>query len=118
MAIHPTFGFIIEYVPDIAAARRFYVDVLGLVVQREHPQFVQFDTFAIAADEPLGGREEPELYWLVDDARAAFDELSATAEVTLPLTEQPFGTVFAVKGPAGHPHYLLQLAQERPSTAV
>jgi len=118
MAIHPTFGFVIEYVPDVAAARQFYVDVLGLAVQRDHPEFVQFDHFAIASDEPLGGRDEPEPYWIVEDARAAFDELSAKAEVTLPLREQPFGTVFGIRSPAGHPLYFVQFAQNRPSTVV
>jgi hypothetical protein len=27
----------------------------------------------------------------------------------------PFGKVFGVKGPAGQPRYLLELAQDRPS---
>jgi extradiol dioxygenase family protein len=39
------FGFAIEYVEDIEAAKRFYVDVLGLEVQREAPQFVQFEGY-------------------------------------------------------------------------
>ena len=34
------FGFVIEYVADIEAARAFYVDVLGLVVERYHPTFL------------------------------------------------------------------------------
>ena len=48
------FGFAIEYVTDIEAVKRFYVDVLGLKVDREAPVFVQFTdghgaTFAIAS---------------------------------------------------------------------
>ena len=109
------FGFAIEYVDDIEAATRFYVDVLGLEVQRTHPTFVQFDSFAIASDEPLGGSRETELYWLVEDAEQAFASLPAEAEVTLPLTQQPYGKVFGVKGPAGRPCFLLELAQDRPS---
>ena len=48
------FGFIVEYVKDIEIAKKFYVETLGLKVEREHPQYVQFDTFAIATDEPMG----------------------------------------------------------------
>jgi len=34
MVIQPKFGFVVEYVPDIEAAKRFYVEVLGLVMER------------------------------------------------------------------------------------
>lgn len=113
----PQFGFVIEYVTDIEAAKRFYVEVLGLEVERTHPTFVQFDHFAIASDAPLGGGE-PELNWLVDDAEAAYGELSQKAEVSLPLTQKPFGKIFAIKGPDGRPRYLLELATDRPSQQV
>jgi catechol 2,3-dioxygenase-like lactoylglutathione lyase family enzyme len=113
------FAFAIEYVADIPAARRFYSQVLGLQPRREHPTFVEFDHFAIASDEALGGdRGGTELYWLVEDAEAAFAELSRQAEVSLPLKQLPFGKVFAVKDPAGRPRYLIELAQERPSRPV
>ncbi|HEY8490830.1 MAG TPA: VOC family protein [Dehalococcoidia bacterium] len=118
MSDTPRFGFVVEYVADIEAATRFYADVLGLEVQRWHPTFVQFDSFAIATDESLGGRGEPELYWLVDDAEAAFRDLSGKAEVGLPLRQMPFGKVFAVKDPDGRLRYLLELAQDRPSRPV
>jgi catechol 2,3-dioxygenase-like lactoylglutathione lyase family enzyme len=111
----PTFGFALEYVTDIEAAKRFYVDVLGLDVEREHPTFVQFTSFAIASDESLGGGDDPELYWLVDDAEAAFRDLSPKAEVSLPLKQMPFGKVFGIKDPAGRPRYLVELAPDRPS---
>lgn len=42
MAVTTRFGFALEYVSDIDAVKRFYVDVLGLEVDREHPTFVQF----------------------------------------------------------------------------
>ena len=113
----PRFGFALEYVPDIETARRFYIDVLGLKEERYHPTFVQFETFAIASDESLGGQNEPELYWLVDDAQAALGELSAKTETT-PIREMPFGKVFTVTDPAGRPRYLLELAKNRPSQAV
>jgi catechol 2,3-dioxygenase-like lactoylglutathione lyase family enzyme len=73
------FGFVVEYVKDITAARRFYVEVLGLTVEREHPTYIQFDHFAIASDAPMGGGGEPELYWLVDDAERDFHEASPNA---------------------------------------
>ena len=113
-----TFGFVVEYVKDIERAKRFYVDVLGLELQREAPSFVQFEHFAIASDEPLGGSGEPEMYWLVDDAEAAWRKLSKQAEVTLPLTEKPFGKVFAVRDADGRPRYMIELAKNRPSKAV
>ncbi|HET8630782.1 MAG TPA: VOC family protein [Thermomicrobiales bacterium] len=123
MTATPRFGFALEYVSDVEAVKRFYVDVLGLAVEREHPTFVQFKdragaNFAIASDESLGGRGELELYWLVDDAEVAFRELSGKAEVVVPLREMPFGKVFGINDPAGQPRYLLEFARERPSRPV
>ena len=118
MSIKPRFGFVVEYVADIEAARRFYVDVLGLETQRTHPTFVQFDKFAIATDKPVGSTGEPEIYWLVDDAEAAYRELSPKAALATPLTEKAFGKVFAVKDADGRPRYILELAKNRPSQVV
>jgi catechol 2,3-dioxygenase-like lactoylglutathione lyase family enzyme len=118
MSINPTFGFALEYVQDIEATKRYYVEVLGLEVQRYHPQFVQFDRFAIAGDESMSGKNEPELYWLVEDAEAAFKDLSQKAPVNMPLRQMPFGKVFAIDDPMGRPRYLLELAQDRPSRPV
>ena len=118
MTMQPRFGFALEYVKDIERARRFYEDVLGLTVERYHPTYFQFEHFAIASDESLGGKDDPELYWLIDDAEAAFEEASATAQVTLPLREMPFGKVFAIADADGRPRYLLELARNRPSQAV
>jgi catechol 2,3-dioxygenase-like lactoylglutathione lyase family enzyme len=111
----PEFGFVVQYVKDIAAARRFYENVMGLEVRRSHPTFIQFDKFAIASDEPMAGKGEPELYWLVDDAEAAFAALSSKAEVSLPLKQQPFGKVFGIRDADGQPRYLLELSKNRPS---
>lgn len=114
----PRFGFVIEYVKDIERAKRFYVEVLGLELQRVAPSFVQFEHFAIASDQPLGRAGEPEMYWLVDDAETAWRKLSKAAEVALPLTEKPFGKVFAVRDADGRPRYVIELARDRPSRAV
>ncbi len=114
----PKFGFVLEYVTDIEAAKRFYVEVLGLEVERYHPTYVQFSHFAIANDQSMSGTREPETYWLVDDAEAALSELSPKAEVVMPLKQMPFGKVFAVKDPAGQPLYLLEFSANRPSRPV
>ena len=115
MAGSPSFGLVVEYVKDVEASKRFYVDVLGLRVERSHPTFVQFDHFAIAGDEPMARGAEQEIYRLVEDAQRAIEELSRSAEVVLPLGEQPFGKVFGVRDPDGRPRYLLELAATRPS---
>ncbi|MDE3074550.1 MAG: hypothetical protein KGJ86_03905 [Chloroflexota bacterium] len=114
----PRFGFVLEPVDDLQAAKQFYVDVMGLKVEREHPVFVQFANFAIAGDGTLSGTREKELYWLVDDAHAAYEELSEQAEITMPLTLQPYGRVFGLKDSAGHVQYVLELAKDRPSASV
>ncbi|MCC6313331.1 MAG: VOC family protein [Thermomicrobiales bacterium] len=123
MPVNPRFGFALEYVADVAAAKRFYTEVLGLEVERDHPVFVQFRDpsgafFAIASDEALSEGANPELYWLVDDAEAAARELAARTEITHPLRQTPFGSVFGVTDPDGQPRFLVELARERPSRRV
>ncbi len=114
----PAFGFVLEYVADVEAAKDFYVDVLGLKMERYHPTYVQFEHFAIASDESISGKREPEHYWLVEDADASFRELSAKAEVVVPLKQMAFGKVFGIKDPSGQTLYLLEFAKDRPSRAV
>jgi catechol 2,3-dioxygenase-like lactoylglutathione lyase family enzyme len=114
----PKFGFVLEYVTDIEAARRFYVDVLGLEVERQAPAFIQFKNFAIANDASLTGKREPEVYWLVDDVESVYKQLSPKTEVIFPLKQMPFGKVFGIQDPAGRPLFLLEFSKERPSQAV
>jgi len=123
MASKPRFGFVLEYVNDVDAAKQFYVDVLGLTIERNSPVFIQFRdpagvNFAIASDEALGGRRAPEVYWVVDDAEAAYEALPASAEVSYPLAQKPFGTVFGVQDPAGETQFFVEFARERPSASV
>ena len=115
MSNKPRFGFVLEYVTDIEAAKRFYAETLGLEVERISPVFVQFNHFAIASDESMNGNRDPEVYWLVDDAEAAFSDFSKKADVVMPLKQMPFGKVFSIKDPAGQPLYLIEFAQNRPS---
>ena len=114
----PRFGFVVVYVDDLEGAKRFYVETLGLRVEREAPNFVQFDHFALATDASMDGRREPELYWLVPDAQAALEDLQTRAPISMPLKELPFGKVFGVRDPTGQPRYLLELSSSRPSRAV
>jgi catechol 2,3-dioxygenase-like lactoylglutathione lyase family enzyme len=118
MAVQPRFGFVVVYVKDMEKAKRFYIDSLGLKVEREAPNFVQFEHFGLASDEPLGKSGEPELYWLVDDADQAYRELSAKAPVSHPLETKPFGKVFAVRDPDGGSRFVLELARSRPSKPI
>jgi catechol 2,3-dioxygenase-like lactoylglutathione lyase family enzyme len=123
MSSTPRFGMVVEYVDDVASARSFYVDVLGLRVDRDGPEFIQFAdpagvNLAIASDGSLSGTREPEIYWVVEDAAAALQGLPTTAEISYPLTRQPFGTVFGVRDPAGQTQYFLEFARERPSVAA
>jgi predicted enzyme related to lactoylglutathione lyase len=115
----PKFGFILEYVADIDSARHFYEDVLGLKVERVSPAWIQFsDHLAIGSDQSLSGSRDPEVYWIVEDANAYFNEISSKVEVILPLNQKPFGTVFGIKDPAGQPLYLVEFSKDRPSSLV
>jgi catechol 2,3-dioxygenase-like lactoylglutathione lyase family enzyme len=116
--MRPQFGFVVVYVKDIAASKRFHTDVLGLRVEREAPGFVQFEHFALATDERLTSGKEPEIYWLVDDAEAALREVGDKAKIEPALEAKPFGKVFGVRDPDGGTRLLLELARNRPSTAV
>ena len=112
------FGFVLEYVTDIEAAKRFYVEVLGLEVERYSPMFIQFNNFAIASDESMSATRVPEVYWLVEDAEAAFKDFSSKGEISMALKQMPFGKVFGIKDPAGQPQYLVEFVKDRPSQPV
>ena len=60
----------------------------------------------------------PELWWLVEDVEAAYRGMSASAELSTPLRQMPFGTCFGIADPSGHVHYVLEFAQQRPSQDV
>jgi catechol 2,3-dioxygenase-like lactoylglutathione lyase family enzyme len=122
MASKAQFVFALEYVSDIEATKRFFTDVLGLEVDRGASTFIQFKagngaSYAIASDEAMDGNEDrrPELWWTVENAEAAFREMSSKAEVSLPPRQMPFGTCFGIKDPSGQVHYMLEFAPQRPS---
>jgi len=114
----PEFGFILEYVTDIETTKQFYVEVLGLKVERDSPTFVQFGHFALASDEAMSDTRDPEIYWVVDDAEAALNGFSQKAQINLPLKQMPFGKVFGLKDPAGQAIYFVEFAKNRPSQPV
>jgi predicted enzyme related to lactoylglutathione lyase len=53
MSVQPKFGFFLEYVVDVEAAKDFYINVIGLKMERYHPTYVQFEHFAIASDASM-----------------------------------------------------------------
>lgn len=123
MTVRPRFGFALSYVKDVEAARGFYEGVLGLETTRVHPVFVEFRdaagvAFAVASDERMTETRGAEVYWVVEDAASAFDELSRQAEVTRPVTDMPFGKLFGVRDPSGNEVLVLEFARNRPSEAV
>ena len=69
----------------------------------------------VTGDESMTGERGLELYWVIDDAEAAFRALSQKAAVSLPLSEMPFGKVFGLTDPAGQLRYLVEFAKNRPS---
>ena len=123
MTNQPQFGFAIAYVPDIQAAKRFYVDKLGLEVEADFPNFVQFKskagaTFAVAPTaDSMDGIGQTELWWLVDDADAAFTDLSSKTEISASLRQMPFGKCFGIKDAAGQPRYFLELPKQAQASA-
>ena len=114
--------FIVRHVTDIAAARAFYTEKMGLEIEAEQPGFVQFKSqegapFAIslASADPVaaalpGGQSEPlELWWYVDDADGAYAELKDRGvEIVFPPMDAPFGRAFAIKDAAGEYCFILQ----------
>lgn len=120
MPVKARFGFVLESVKDIEAAKQFYTEVLGLEMERYHPTFVQFKNFAIGSDPANSerGNKELEMYWLVDDVEAAYQELSKQGQTTTPIKDMPYGRLFGIKDPAGRPSFLIEFARERPSKPV
>ncbi len=110
-------NFVLLYVPDIAAARAFYTEKLGLTVADENPTFIQFAqpggqgaTFALGQRATTQAFDNPELWWYVDDADATYTALvEAGVEIVGPPKDEPFGRAFSIKDPAGNTIYLLRL---------
>jgi predicted enzyme related to lactoylglutathione lyase len=115
-------NFVIVHVNDIEEARNFYTEKLGLEVEDEAPNFLQFKqpggdgaTLAVSHEpsiRPAQGKDI-ELWWFVDNADTAYADLSSKGvEIAQGLKDEPFGRTFAIKDPSGNTFYMLQLRQE------
>ena len=109
-------NFVLVHVPNLAEARTFYTEKLGLTVAGEQPGFVQFAqpggngaTFALSEATDARPVADPELWWYVENTDATYAAL-AKAGVTIANEpkDEPFGRTLAVKDPAGNTIYLLQ----------
>lgn len=107
-------NFVLIHVDDVAKARAFYMETLGLTVADELPGFVQFAppddgqgaAFAIL-ERPTEG---PELWWDVENADAAYAELvQQGVKIVSEPEDKPFGRAFSIKDPAGNTLHLLQV---------
>ena len=98
--------------PDAPARRK---PPLADSKKREHAAFIQFDHFALASDAPLGDDRAAELCWLVADIDDAWQTLKDQARVRMPLRSLPFGRIFSIDDADGHPCYVMQWAEQRPS---
>ncbi len=101
-------NFILLHVRDIAAERDFYQDTLGLELEGQGPDFVQFQpngaaSLALSADEPVAPQTHVELWWQVEQADALHAALMqrGTTIVSAPKDE-PFGRAFSAKDPEGN----------------
>ncbi|HEY0275975.1 MAG TPA: VOC family protein [Paenirhodobacter sp.] len=96
---------------DLAAARAFYGDRLGLPVLQQTPEVVVFDSKPVpfAVRKPLADIAAAELgrgvalWFACDDAEALHDAL-ATEGVTIVFAPKngPFGLYFAFRDPFGY----------------
>ena len=109
--------FVLVHVTDLAAARAFYTEKLGLTVAAEQPGFVQFAQpggigawFALSAEDPNARPfSDPELWWYVDDADTACATLKDRGvEIVEQPHDMPFGRVFTLHDPAGATLYMLE----------
>ncbi|GAC1427550.1 MAG: hypothetical protein PVS3B3_31590 [Ktedonobacteraceae bacterium] len=111
-------NFVMIHVADVHAAKDFFTEKLGLEVETQVPDFVQFkQPGGSGASLAIGkGDTTPdigtELWWYVENAEQALATLQQRgATVKEPLTDMPFGRTFSIQGPGGYVFYLLQLAQ-------
>lgn len=128
------FATISFWADDLEAAKRWYVELLGVQPYFERPGYYEFRLGDYQAELGLidgryapggrsGGPAGAVMYWHVDDVRAALDRLlSMGAKEYQPYTERgqgfvtasvvdPFGNVLGVMY---NPHYLEVLGQATP----
>ncbi len=112
-------NFIIMHVSNVAEATTFYTEKLGMTIEDQAPDFVQFKqpagngaTFALSKGESMPSTGT-ELWWFVDDADATLATLQGKGvEVADMPKNEPFGRTFSIKAPEGYTLYMLQLARQ------
>jgi predicted enzyme related to lactoylglutathione lyase len=100
-------NFILLYSSDIAKARAFYVDVLGMAVESESPAFLQMTasgepglSLALTAREPDVATTGRVLWWQVDDIEALRARLAAAdVRITAEPQDEPFGRTLSFADP-------------------
>ncbi|MGN6562236.1 MAG: VOC family protein [Thermomicrobiales bacterium] len=118
--------FIVLYVRDIAAARQFYTERLGLAIEQRftRPDFVTFATRPIlfgirqAAPDAAAAPAGPGMdLWLnCDDVEALHTALAgAGTPIVRPPEDTPFGRRFVCRDPDG---YVLTIYQAIPLDQV
>jgi len=109
--------FVMIHVPNVAAARAFYVERLGMEVEDESPTFVQLKGAGGGAslgisEPPDATAEATELWWFVADADAEYARLQAQdVPIVSPPADMPFGRTVEIRDPVGRTVHLLQLPQ-------
>jgi catechol 2,3-dioxygenase-like lactoylglutathione lyase family enzyme len=114
----------IPFVRDIAAARDFWRDVVGLSVKADHGDFVLFEGgFALHDGAALThtvfgvsrlpsehfGSETVLFYFEDDDVDAAFVRIAPHVTIIHPVQRQPWGQrVFRFRDPEG---YLIEIGE-------
>src|SRR5690349_16844154 len=108
-------NFVILHVADVAAAKAFFTEKIGMEIDNEQPGFVQFKapnggaSFALSTQDPAEPLQAVELWWFVDDVDAEHARLVAQGvPIAQPPKDEPFGRTLAYQGPAGQALFLLQ----------
>jgi predicted enzyme related to lactoylglutathione lyase len=108
-------NYVILHVADVAAAKTFFTEQLGMAVDNEAPGFVQFQapaggaSFALSAQDPAAPLQDVELWWFVDDVDAEHTRLvERGVSIVQPPKDEPFGRTLAYQGPTGQALFLLQ----------
>lgn len=101
-------NIVIIHTPDIAAARTFYAETLGLKVQNETPDFLLIEsqhgkgsTLGVGMGEPSDGG--PEIWWRTEDTDALHALLiSRGVRILQEPMDEPFGRSLIFSDPAGN----------------
>lgn len=101
-------NIVIIRTPDLAEARTFYAEVLGLKVEAEGPAFLQIEsqdgkgsTLGIGLGEPSD--DGPQIWWRTEDTDALHAMLvSKGVRIIQEPQDNPFGRSLIFSDPAGN----------------